>query len=107
MERAFFTDAFNNYYLSNRKQSEIVSKARQSHRSLEVGLEICFPFPLSGHYFAVFFISFSLPLVFEHGSLLPKGSGGGKCSVKYSHTVIICLGPAQVSSVNQNMHFSE
>lgn len=27
--------------------------------------------------------------------------------MKYSHTVIICLGPAQVSSVNQNMHFSE
>ena len=107
LERAFFTDAFNNYYLSNRRQSEIVSKAHQSHRSLEVGSEICFPSPLSGHYFDVFFISFSLPLVFEHGSLLPKGSGGGRCSVKYSHTVIICLGPAQVSSVNQNMHFSE
>ena len=27
--------------------------------------------------------------------------------MKYSHTVIICLGPAQVSSVNQDMHFSE
>lgn len=61
VEWAFFTDAFNNYYLSNRMQSEIVSKAHQSHRSLEVGLEICFPSPLSGHYFDVFFYFISPP----------------------------------------------
>lgn len=106
MERAFFFDIFNNYCLSNRRQSEIVSEADQSHVSLEVGSEICLPFSLGGRYFDVFFILFSLPLIFECGSLFPKGSAGGRCYVKYSHSYYL---PAatQVSSVSQNMHFSE
>lgn len=42
---AFLIDAFNNYCLSNRRQSEIVSKANQSGTDLEVGSEICASHP--------------------------------------------------------------
>lgn len=73
MEQAFFFDGFNNYCLSNRRQSEIVSKADQSHVGLEVGSEICLPFSLGGCYFDVFFILFSLPLIFECAVFSLKG----------------------------------
>ena len=106
MERAFFIDAFNNYCLSNRTQSEIVSKVDQSHVSLEVGSEICLPSSLGGCYFDVFFILFSLPFIFERGSLFPKGSAGGRCYVKYSHSYYLPAANASFS-VNQNMRFSE
>lgn len=53
---AFLMDAFNNYCLSNRRQSEIVSKAKQSGMHLEVGSEICLPSLLYGCYLNTFFI---------------------------------------------------
>lgn len=103
VEWAFFTDAFDNYCVSNRRQSEIVSKANQYSSSLEVGSEICaFP-PGAGAVISTYFLfNFPSPSFFERSALFPKGSEGGRCFVKYFCKVIICLGPVQVSSVHQN-----
>lgn len=107
MEWAFFIDAFNNYCFSNRRQSEIVSKANQSRVSLEVGSELCASPHCSVAVISAYF-SFNCPSPsFWSAAVSPLKGVGEEGAGKYSHTVIICLGPVRVSSVNQNKHFSK